>query len=200
MLAVRGALLELTKPQNWEQFGTATPDELAEAMRLMMECFDMENPIAALHWIVLTHPTTTVPNGILTHVAPNECQITSSEEWFDAIFNETPRLRCPWPGWYRWNTFVSVQHESALQAIAASLYRPSAGAPLALDSRPAPAVHGIPFMAALTINRPFYSFGDGEVLELNIATIKSDATGGIVDGAYTATTLEYFGDTPIFEH
>lgn len=34
--AVSGALLELTKPYNWEQFGAVTPDEIAQEMVVML--------------------------------------------------------------------------------------------------------------------------------------------------------------------
>jgi len=40
--AVSGALLDLTKPYNWEVFGTVTPDEAASAMLTMLETYFTE--------------------------------------------------------------------------------------------------------------------------------------------------------------
>lgn len=45
-MAVNGALTELTFERNWEQFGTVTPEEAAEAMTIMLaDYFKSEAPV-----------------------------------------------------------------------------------------------------------------------------------------------------------
>lgn len=48
LMAVNGALTELTFPYNWEQFGTVTPEAAAEAMTIMLaDYFQSEAPLIA---------------------------------------------------------------------------------------------------------------------------------------------------------
>ena len=39
VIAVNGAINDLTKPEHWEQFGTITPEEVAEAMNTVFRAY-----------------------------------------------------------------------------------------------------------------------------------------------------------------
>lgn len=69
IMAVNGALLELTYEWNWEQFGTVTPEAAADAMRLMYfnwieSTLPMDFPVIDL-WAYLA----TINLGVWTYTA-----------------------------------------------------------------------------------------------------------------------------------
>ncbi len=54
---VSGALVELTKPENWEQFGTVTPEEAADRAQVMfLEYLDAECMIGTVQAYITQNP------------------------------------------------------------------------------------------------------------------------------------------------
>lgn len=64
LAAVNGALLELTYPWNWEQFGALTPDETAELFFTMYE--DYRESRGCVLGTVFAHALGTAPLGALS--------------------------------------------------------------------------------------------------------------------------------------
>jgi len=63
IISVNGALDELTNPENWEQFGTATPEEAAAAMDSMFREYLLGD--ACMLGAIVLYSTTAFPTGIL---------------------------------------------------------------------------------------------------------------------------------------
>lgn len=63
IIAVNGALDELTNAYNWEQFGTVTPDEAATAMNVMFAQYLQGE--ACLIGAIIPYATQDAPNGTL---------------------------------------------------------------------------------------------------------------------------------------
>lgn len=66
--AVMGALYDLTLPENWEQFGTVTPQQMAQAMLQMyfdIQNVDCEPPVSIPVGIIAPFAALSVPNGWL---------------------------------------------------------------------------------------------------------------------------------------
>lgn len=63
VIAVNGALDELTEVENWEQFGTSTPQECADAMAVMWDKYIESSP--CMIGSVVLYATATAPSGTL---------------------------------------------------------------------------------------------------------------------------------------
>jgi microcystin-dependent protein len=63
LLAIKGAVLELTYPWNWEQFGTSTPEEMAALMSIMYDDFVFSE--GCMIGAILPYATTSAPDNTL---------------------------------------------------------------------------------------------------------------------------------------
>lgn len=97
IMAVNGALTELQYEYNWEQFGTVTPEEAADAMRVMLADYFQSSFVPPLVegqmsrvdlWYRYATPATVVTSGVTFTINAGQmfahyCQpISPAQNWF----------------------------------------------------------------------------------------------------------------------